>query len=148
MLGRFERFCNAISAIHLAIQKIERDEMAKYDLKGAHAQYMLIMGQHPEGITAAQLCTVCEKDKAAISRAVAELEEAGMIVRRDPDGKRYRSRLFLTEKGAVVAEDVSQTMHHAVSMISQGYDVEQREIFVNVLNRIAGNLQTLCREGL
>ena len=148
MLGRFEQFCNAISVIHHAIQKIERVEMAKYGLKGPHAQCLLMMDQHPEGITAAKLCELCEKDKAAISRAVAELEEAEMILRLDPEGKRYRSRLQLTPKGAEVAGKVNRLVYLAVHQASEGYDAEKRETFIRVLNLIAGNLQTICREGL
>lgn len=148
MIGRFEQFCTAISVIHHAIQKIERVEMAKYDLKGPHAQCLLAISQYPDGITAAKLCDVCEKDKAAISRAVAELEEAQMLIRQDPDGKHYRSQLYLTQRGREVAGNVNQLVHTAVSQASEGYDAESRDIFVHVLNLIAGNLQNICRNGL
>jgi DNA-binding MarR family transcriptional regulator len=148
MIGRYEQFCTAISMIHHAIQKIERVEMEKYGLKGPHAQCLLAISQYPNGITAAKLCDICEKDKAAISRAVAELEQADMLVRQDPDGKRYRSRLYLTQRGKEVADNVNHLVHTAVSKASEGYDTESREIFVHVLNLIAGNLQSICRNGL
>ena len=148
MVSRFEQFCTAISMIHHAIQKIERLEMAKYGLKGPHAQCLLAISQHPEGMTAARLCEICEKDKAAISRTVAELEAANMLTRQNPDGKRYRCRLRLTEKGAEVAGNVGLLVHAAVSQASAGYGEEHREIFLHVLNLIAGNLQSICRDGL
>ena len=148
MLSRFEQFCAAVSMIHHSIQKIQRVEMAKYDLKGPHAQCLLAISQYPDGITAARLCELCEKDKAAISRAVTELEEADMLIRRDPEGKRYRSRLYLTEKGAEVAGNVGRLVHSAVSQASEGYGEPDREIFIHVLNLIAGNLQAICRDGL
>lgn len=145
MVGRFEQFCTAISTIQHAIAKIERMEMEKYGLKGPHAQCMLVMENKNEGITAAELCVTCDKDKAAVSRTLAELEAAGMITRVDPNGKRYRSRLYLTEKGKAVAKNVNDCVHQAVSMVSSGYDVAEREIFVHVLDMIAGNLQELCQ---
>ena len=148
MIGRFEQFCTAISSIQHSIAKIERMEMEKYGLKGPHAQCMLVMERNPEGITAAQLCGTCEKDKAAISRTLAELEAAGMITREDPNGKRYRSQLYLTAKGRDVAEQVSDRVHEAVSRVSNGYDVATREIFVHVLSLIAVNLQDLYKNGL
>lgn len=148
MIGRFEQFCTAISSIQHSIAKIERMEMEKYGLKGPHAQCMLVMERNPEGITAAQLCGTCEKDKAAISRTLAELEAAGMITREDPNGKRYRSRLYLTEKGRTVAKQVDDRVHRAVSQVSNGYDVATREIFVHVLGLIAVNLHDLCKNGL
>lgn len=148
MIGRFEQFCTAISSIQHSIARIERMEMEKYGLKGPHAQCMLVMERNPEGITAAQLCGTCEKDKAAISRTLAELEAAGMITREDPNGKRYRSQLYLTAKGRDVAEQVSDRVHEAVSRVSNSYDVATREIFVHVLSLIAVNLQDLYKNGL
>ena len=148
MLTRFEQFCNAISIIQHSIQKIERAEMAKYGLKGPHAQCLLAISQYPDGITAAKLCDICEKDKAAISRAVAELEQADMLIRKDPDGKRYRSRLYLSARGREAADYVNQLVHNAVSQVSAGYDTQYREVFIHVLNLIAGNLQNLSRNSL
>ena len=74
MIDRFEQFSSSIAAIYKCIQKIERDQMARYGLKGPHVQCLVIMSRFPEGVTAAELCELCEKDKAAISRAVSELE--------------------------------------------------------------------------
>ena len=81
MVTRFEQFSGAVSCIYRCIQKIERVEMAKYGLKGPHAQCLLAMSRYPDGITASELCTVCDKDKAAISRTVAELEREGLVER-------------------------------------------------------------------
>ena len=148
MIGRFEQFCTAIANIQHSVMKIERVEMEKYGLKGPHAQCMLVMERNPEGITAAELCEACEKDKAAISRTLSELEAAGMITRVEPNGKRYRSKLYLTQKGKTVAKAVDDRVHRAVSLVSEGYDVQTREIFVNVLNMIANNLQNLVKNGL
>ncbi len=148
MVTRFEQFCSAISGIQRCIQKIERVEMAKYGLKGPHCTCMVAMSRHPEGITAARLCEICEKDKAAISRTVSELEQAGMILRNDPDGKRYRSVLTLSEKGQEIAARVNELVFLAVSRASAGYDAETRQTFVRVLSLIADNLNTICSEGL
>lgn len=56
MISRFERFSFAISGIYRSIQKIERDEMERYGLKGGYAQYLVAMARHPQGLTSAQLC--------------------------------------------------------------------------------------------
>jgi hypothetical protein len=39
-------------------------------------------------------------------------------------------------------------VHSAVSQASEGYGEQDREIFIHVLNLIAGNLQDICRDGL
>lgn len=148
MVTRFEQFCTAIASVQKCIQKIERVEMAKYGLKGPHCTCMVAMSRYPEGITAARLCEICDKDKAAISRTVSELELAGMVHRDDPDGKRYRSVLKLSEKGREIAQHVNELVFLAVSKASAGYDMETQQTFVRVLSLIAGNLNTICRDGL
>lgn len=148
MVSRFEQFSSAISSIHRSIQKIERMEMAKYGLKGPHVQCLLTLKRYPEGVTASKLCQLCDKDKAAISRILAELEAAGMVSRTDPGGKRYRSQLTLTEKGLEAAAAVNRRAKMAVAQASEGYDAEQQRVFTSVLALLAGNLQTICQEGL
>ena len=45
MVNRFEQFTGLISAGNRCVQKIERDEMEKFGLKGAYAQYLLAMAR-------------------------------------------------------------------------------------------------------
>lgn len=148
MISRFEHFSASISCISRYIQRIERTEMEKYGLKGPHAQCLLVMGRYPEGITAARLCEVCDKDKAAISRAVAELEEKDMIRRIGPNGQRYRAMLQLTEKGDAAAAHVENRARQAVEEASVGMTEEQRSIMYGALDLIAGNLLSICNRGL
>lgn len=148
MENRYELISASISCMYHDIQKIERVEMAKYGLKGPHAQCLLVMNKHPEGITAARLCEACEKDKAAVSRTLTELEEAGMILRENRNGSRYRSNLTLTEQGKAAAETVVAKARLAVELAGTGFGEEEREVFYRVLAIIAGNLHKLCRDGL
>ena len=138
----------SISSMYHDIQKIERTEMAQYGLKGPHAQCLLAMKKHPEGITAARLCEVCEKDKAAVSRILAELEEAGMILRENRNGSRYRAILLLTDRGQEAAAAVVEKARLAVELAGKGFGAEEREVFYRVLSIISGNLHKLCRDGL
>ncbi|MBQ8834148.1 MAG: winged helix-turn-helix transcriptional regulator [Oscillospiraceae bacterium] len=130
------------------IQKIERTEMAKFGLKGPHAQCLLAMSRYPEGITAAKLCEITEKDKAAISRTLSELELVGLVVRNAPNGVRYRAMLTLTERGLEAAQAVSKRARQAVEQAGKGLNDAQREVFYSVLGLIASNLHTICKDGL
>lgn len=148
MVSRFEQFSSSITCIYRYIQKIERTEMEKYGLKGPHAQCLLALHRHPEGITAAQLCQVCDKDKAAVSRMVAELEEKGLLNRDAVGGIRYRAMLKLTEQGQAAAEHVEQLAGRAVEEAGAGMTEQQRSIMYAALGLIADNLQAICTEGL
>ena len=148
MENRYELLSGAISCMYHDIRKIERVEMARYGLKGPHAQCLLAIKKHPEGITAARLCEICEKDKAAVSRTLAELEEVGMIYRENRNGSRYRASLTLTDQGMAAADAVVEKARLAVELAGTGFGETEREVFYRVLSIIAGNLHKLCREGL
>ena len=148
MIGRYELLSSSISSMYHDIQKIERVEMAKFGLKGPHAQCILALSRYPEGMTVSQLCEICDKDKAAISRTVSELEDAGMILRSPRNGTRYRAPLTLTEQGIAAAQAVSERAHLAVEHAGIGLEDNQRQIFYQVLTLIAGNLHTICKDGL
>ena len=148
MINRYETFSSSIACLYHDIQKIERVEMAKYGLKGPHVQCLVNLSRHPQGITAAQLCEICEKDKAAVSRTVAELEEAGLLKRKEKNGVRYRAPLQLTEAGIRVAKSVGDRVELAVEQAGTGLNDAQREVFYQVLALIAGNLHTICKDGL
>lgn len=148
MISRYELFTASIASVYHDIQKIERTEMAQFGLKGPHAQCLLNMSHFPEGITASRLCDICEKDKAAISRTLGELEKMELVSRETTNGNRYRARLMLTERGRQVAESVNKKAQQAVELAGAGLDDAQREVFYRVLGQIAGNLHNICKDGL
>lgn len=148
MISRYEQFSFFISTIYRQIQKIERDEMIKYGVKGSYAQYLAAMSRHPEGITSSQLCEVCDRDKAAVSRALADMEEHELIARQSPTDSNYRASITLTEKGRKLAAIVFERAQTAVDAAGQGLTEEDRRVFYASLDLIASNLQTICRNGI
>ena len=148
MVSKYEIFSTVVSSLYRDIQKIERMEMVKYGLKGPHAQCLVVMERHPEGITATKLCEICERDKAAISRTVSELEEAGLLLRKENHGVHYRVPLVLSEAGRQAAQEVNAVAFRAVEQAGAGLADDQREIFYQVLGTIARNLHMISRDGL
>lgn len=148
MMSRYELFSSAIASIYHDVQRIERTEMARFGLKGPHAQCLVALNRYPEGITAARLCEICEKDKAAISRIIAELEEAGMVTRENQGGSRYRAGLMLTPQGVSAAQAVVHTADLAVEQASKDLEEQERVVFYSFLTKVAGNLHDICKDGL
>ena len=144
MTQRFEIFTGAISQIYRCIQKLKAAEMTELGLKGGHVACLFQLNRHPEGLTAAELCTLCDEDKAAVSRTVADLEERGLVVCRSAAGRRYRSPLPLTEAGREAAGQVDRRIRRIVDEAGQSLTDLQREEFYRALLLISANLQPLC----
>lgn len=148
MLNRFEQFTSAIAALCRDVQKIERDEMEKQGLRGAFAQYLLAISRYPEGITASALCEVCDKDKAAVSRIIGEMESKGLL-KKDSDGtSQYRAKLSLTPAGEEAAAFVRERASIAVELAGSGLSAEDRKAFYQALELISANLQEICKNGI
>lgn len=123
--------------------------MKKIGLKGTYVQYLAAMAHYPEeGLTAAKLCELCDRDKAAVSRALAEMEEKGLICRKDENEKMYRIFLFLTEKGKETANFVTERVKCAVSQAVKGIPESERCVFVKAFQTISDNLLDLSQHGL
>ena len=148
MLDRFEQFSYSISNIYRHVMKIEREEMEKYGLRGSYVQYLVAMTHFPEGITSSKLSEICDKDKAAISRIVAEMEGRGLIARETEKANYYRAKLVLTEEGRRAAHYVCDRAEKAVTAAGMGLGEEERKIFYGVLAIFEANLRRISREGI
>ena len=148
MIDRFQQFSAAMSSINQYVLKLQREEMEKYGLKGVYAQYLSILQYHPQGLTSSRLCEVWDKDKAAVSRVVTELERRGLVDRVGTTGSVYRAPVKLTEKGRKAAEFVQKRAEVAVKAAGEGLSEEDRDIMYKSLEIIAGNLRTLCEKGM
>lgn len=148
MVSRFEQFASSISAIYRDIQKIERDEMERFGLRGAYTQYLLAISRFPEGVTAAALSEICDKDKAAVSRAISEMLAKGLVNRKGIKDTLYRAKLTLTEAGRQAAEFVSKRAEIAVELAGKGLTDSDKHVFYATLDQITLNLQHISRDGI
>lgn len=148
MLKRFEQFSTVVSGINRYIQKIERDEMVKYGYKGAFAQYLVVLNKYPQGLTLTNLCEICDKDKAAVSRALTELVEKELVFKDIKENKSYKGKYCLTDKGKECAEYVVTKAKMAVSKVGSELSEEQRAVLYSSLEIIAENLKKISKDGL
>ncbi|MGN1020725.1 MAG: MarR family winged helix-turn-helix transcriptional regulator [Aristaeellaceae bacterium] len=144
MLHRFETFVTGITTCYKCIQRIKNMEMTEFGLKGTHVMCLFFLHRNPAGLTAAQLCQLCEEDKAAISRTVSLLQEKGYVEGAD---RRYRAALRLTEAGQDIARRIDGLCAQWVELGSTGLPEADREAFYRALELIAGNLQEAVSQG-
>lgn len=148
MLDRFERFSLAIAEINRCWHKLAAEELAKYGLNSPHAVYLNTLYRFEDGITAAKLGELCNKNKADVSRMVAIMEQKGLVQKQSVGGNMYRALLKLTEEGKAAARHVQERAAIAVELAGAGLSDTDREAFYRALELITANLQTLSKEGL
>lgn len=154
MIDRFENLTSGVTQIYKSIQKIKRCRMDSLGLKGTHVMCLHYLEACPDGLTASDLCEKCKEDKAGISRILADLERNRLITyeqqkdaketREIKETKRYRAKAILTNKGKDYAKKVTNLIIHATIAGGQGISETERDIFYQVLFRIADNLNQVC----
>lgn len=146
MENRFETFTVMINRISRNIRKIKNQEMAEYNLRSAHVSCLYYL-YSVNGATATDLCERCEEDKATISRALDYLETNGYIICESKSAKRYKSPLFLTEKGNEVGKKISDKINSVLDAISGGLTEEERVAFYRSLSIISDSLEAVSKNG-
>lgn len=139
----FELFTMTILKMSKLVQKIKSLEIHKFDLKAVHVMCLYHLRMHPDGMTASELCRQTLDDKAAISRAIAQLRERGYVL---GDAGRHNAVVTLTEKGERLAQYVTERAAQAVAAGSADLTDEERTLFYKTLLEICGNLEHYYRD--
>ncbi len=142
MKERFETFTVLINKINRNIRKIKNQEMAEYGLRSTHVTCLYYL-YSSESLTATELCERCEEDKATISRAVDFLEDKGFIECQSKAAKRYKSPLYLTERGKEAGKKVFDAVDRVLDEVGVGLTDEQRKTFYSYLTIISDNLDKI-----
>ena len=144
MLARFETFTVLINRISRNIRRIKNQEMAEYELRSPHISclYYLYVS---DGLTASELCELCEEDKATISRSISFLEKNGYIARETDGARRYKSPLVLTEEGKNIGKKVADKIDRVLDEVSVGLSDEERAAFYRSLSIISDNLDSIAQ---
>lgn len=151
MENRYEAFTLLVSSISRSIRRIKADAVAEYGLKSPHVTCIYYLYKQP-AMTAAELCELCDEDKAAISRSLLYLEENGFLTREAStptrrargSAKHYRAALTLTEKGEDVARHIAERIDCVLEQVSCGVSDGDRAILYRVLEQIDHNLLQMC----
>lgn len=148
MVERFEKFSYLISELSKLLHKIEAEELLELGVRGPYAIYILTLAKYPSGIPAAKIAELCSRDKADVSRAVADLSLKGLVKKDENQSKKYRSPISLTEEGFSAAERISAKARRAVEIASEGVSDEERKIFYETLETICSNMTKMSITGL
>lgn len=146
MSNRFEDFVGIISNIHKNIEKIKKSKMKEFGLSGNHVMCLYYLAQHPEGLTAAELCQLISVDKAATSRTLSELLEKELVHYPNIENqKKYRAKVALTESGFAVTQQIDGIIYGVVDEIGSDLREEERANMYRSLHIISGNLEQLVK---
>ncbi len=143
MEKRFQLFTTLIAQCSRFIKRIKTFEMAEFNLKSPHVSCLYYLYVNEGSLTATELCEICDEDKAYVSRSLDFLEKENYIICKSKTEKRYKSPIFLTDKGREVAKEIEKKIDRIVDNASVGLSGEDRKIFYSSLMLISSNLKNI-----
>ena len=96
---------------------------------------MAVLGRYP-GLSAGQVAQRTAMDKVAVSRAVARLQQAGLLEREVHDDDRRRSVLRLSPAGRGIHDEVAPQALAFEQRLLEGMDARERELLFRLLDRL------------
>lgn len=145
MIEKYRTFTYLITSINRFIKRIKTEEMAEFNLKSPHVSclyYVYKVG----AITARELCDLCGEDKASISRSLRFLEKQGYISNAVNEGKKYKSRIILTEKGMETGKIICRKVDAILTKASEGIEERDEEITYRTLQAVNDNLIKIYKD--
>lgn len=125
-------------------EAISRIYAERFGLSIPGWRVVAILAQHP-GLSAGEAAVRTAMDKVAVSRAVAQLLEAGYLERQFADEDRRRSMLTLSAKGWGVYDQVVPLARRMEAELVESLATEDRAAFDRLLAQLTERAMRLGR---
>lgn len=102
-------------------------------------QVLSLLARH-EGINQGGLAEILEVEPITLGRMIDRLQDAGMVERRHDPADRRAWRLFLTDKGNQLIDQLRPLALETLETALDGLDDAQRAAMMVALDRMRGNL--------
>ncbi len=142
-MSRFEQFTLSVFWITHYWNKIATEKMKEYHLKGIYGFYLILLANAEEEMTAAKLSELTLRDKADVSRAIAQFQKQDIV--EASETRRYRTPIILTEKGRKLADQIQKEADKAIQAAGAGLSEDMRTEMYQSLFIISSNLKKLCQ---
>ncbi|MBQ8408652.1 MAG: hypothetical protein IJY39_07285 [Clostridia bacterium] len=121
------------------VDKIKSIKISEFGIRSAHFNCMMHIDLSSEGLTPTELSKDCGVDKAFVSRTTADLMKGGFIQTNQKfnDGRKYRNKYILTEKGKEVIRETKALIEKYFSEISDKISEYEMKCFMRVMLAIS-----------
>lgn len=92
-----------------------------------------------DGLSQLEIAHILSKDAAAIKRTVDNLEEKGLVVRKQV--RTLKNAVCITEKGTELMPQLLQIADNTIEDALQGINSKQRDLLHSMLEKIYSNLE-------
>ncbi len=129
--------------IHRASQLLRNRFNAVVNSEGLFSgqHHIIILLKHSNGLTLSEVAKELGVTPATASVSVKRMEKAGFIKKLPDENDARTVRLYLTDKGEAVTENIKEKMDAQESRITNGLTAEERATLSALLDRVIENME-------
>ena len=134
-MDSFSSFALSLENITKCINKIKSIKISEFGIRAAHFNCMMHIDMSADGLTPTELSKDCGVDKAFVSRTTADLIKGGFIQTNQKfhDGRKYKNKYILTEKGREVIKETKAMIEKYFSDLSEKISEYEMSCFIRVI---------------
>ena len=138
-MDNFSTFALSFENIAKCINKIKSATISEFGIKAAHFDCMVHIDMSAEGLTPTEISKDCGVDKAFVSRTTADLIKGGFIQTNQKfnDGRKYRNKYVLTEKGREVIKETKAMIEKYFADLNDRISEYEMSCFMRVILAIS-----------
>ena len=118
----------------------------RFDLTVPEWRIMTVLGRFP-GVSANEVCELTAMDKVRVSRGVARLLQFERVRRDSDPSDRRRSKLYLSDAGQEVYEQIVPVAHAYEDKLMAGLDSDEVRVLEKLLGKIESGVAAIGKEG-
>lgn len=118
----------------------------RFDLTVPEWRIMTVLGRFP-GVSANEVCELTAMDKVRVSRGVARLLQFERVRRDSDPSDRRRSKLYLSDAGQEVYEQIVPVAHAYEDKLMAGLDSDEVRVLEKLLGKIESGVVAIGKEG-
>jgi len=103
--------------------------------------HIIILLKHNDGLTLSEVAKATNVTPATASVSVKRMEKAGFIEKRSDEADARTVRIYLTEKGKSVTDNIKEKMDAQENMLTEGLSKEETLALSCMLDKIIDNME-------
>jgi DNA-binding MarR family transcriptional regulator len=119
-------------------------EFQKFNLTTGQPKVLAILSQH-EGYLQKDLAVRCHVEPATLTSILNNMPDKDLIFRKQEavSGNKRAYAIYLTDKGHDMAIKVNKIIDDVEEISFQGFDDQDKQLLIQLLNRVEANLGQL-----
>ena len=130
----FENFKEIAKRLSLMYKEL----VSNININSCECKALIVISNQPN-ITQTTLSQICGFDKPATSRLINKLQQEDLVKKDFKDNNKKNTYLSLTKKGEEKTNEIKKKTNKLKNNYFNELDVNDKEIFYNILNKILDN---------